>query len=273
MRDALDLHLGAPASDDPQLQRSGVAQVDDPVAVEGPAIVDPHDHLAIVARVADPRIAGNRQGRDVPPSWHTCRRPRRWRCACRGTCGHTRRRARVGGRRRPRSAARSRDRAWHRDDWHRARGVRSAAVRRAWPPVRFQAPGPSPARLAGSGRSSGRPTDAGSEWCHNRTGRKRLPQPGTASAPGWQLTIGAKVGACRKVSGGRGAFVSRCRTTTTPPQPALKKKLWRVWLESNQRPSASEADTLSTELQTHSRECSRLSAALRRTRGARGGRI
>ncbi len=63
MRDPLDLHFGAPARDDPQLQRGGVAQVDDPVAVERPAIVDPHDHLASVARVPDPRIAGDGQGR------------------------------------------------------------------------------------------------------------------------------------------------------------------------------------------------------------------
>jgi hypothetical protein len=67
----------------------------------------------------------------APPSWRACCRPRRWRCAGRGTCGRTRRPGRSASIRRRPSPARRSSRRWHRACWGPSDG---------W--VRPPAPGP-----------------------------------------------------------------------------------------------------------------------------------
>ena len=63
-----DLDLGLALVDHVQPHRGRVGQVDDAPLVEGPAIIDPHDHASAVAQMRDPDVGRQRQ-RAVEEAW------------------------------------------------------------------------------------------------------------------------------------------------------------------------------------------------------------
>ena len=58
-RQALDFHRRRPMGHDAQLDRGRIAQIENALGVERPAVVDAHDDLAAVVEVAHADVAGN----------------------------------------------------------------------------------------------------------------------------------------------------------------------------------------------------------------------